>query len=322
MDGIVLNVLVFLGASLILVKASSFAVKYVVGLAKAFHLTEFMAAFVLAGFVSILPEFFIGVNAALDGFTDAGIGTLIGNNLVDLTLVIGIVAILGRELSTSRYDRMSTIPFIVMMALPFGLMLDGLLSFIDGLLLITAAILYFAWLISREEVQSAKKPIVWKQLLVPLSGFGLMMLIIFLSSKYVVESAVSLSTIFGIPEVFAGLFIISVGASLPELTFSVQAVLSRHKSIALGDILGNVALDATFSIGVMAIIRPIPIQFPTIGVSALIMVFAALMLTTYLDNDHKLNTRDGIALIGLFIVFVVVQLALNVPVAPAGVVHP
>ena len=311
MADVLISGLVFLASGIVLAKAASMAVKYIVQLAKMLHLTEFVASFVLAGFVSILPEFFIAINAAFDGHTDVGIGTLIGNNIVDLTLVIGLIAIIGREIPVSKNAQIPTLPFLMAMILPVGLMLDGVLTFTDGVILVSAAFLYFAWMLSKDDIREKKNPVEWKKAAIPIAGFLGMMGIIYFSSKYVVESVVDISTIFGIPEVFAGLFLISIGTALPELTVSMQAVLSRHKSVALGDLLGNITLDATLSIGAMALITPVLIPFNTIGVSALIMIFGAILLTTYLDNDHKITRRDGVALIGLFVVFAVVQWAIN-----------
>lgn len=303
--------LLFVASSLVLIKASSLAVKYILEVARQIRMTEFLASFVLAGLVSILPEFFVGINSALEGVPEVGIGALIGNNIVDLTLVIGIIVILGKEIPVSGSARLATFPFLAAIGLPLALMIDGTLSTIDGIILVAACIGYFAWMISQNQLREKGHLIEWEKMVLPMAKFALMMIIIYFSSKFVVESSVDISHIIGVPTIFAGLFLISIGAALPELTFSVQAILSRHKSVGLADILGNVAIDATLSIGVMALIRPFDIDLSIIGVSTLIMGFAALMLTTFIDDGRRLTRRDGIALIGLYVVFVIVQLTLN-----------
>jgi cation:H+ antiporter len=190
-------------------------------------------------------------------------------------------------------------------------MLDGNLSFLDGALLVIGCLIYFGWFAQQQGIRDSHTPWSWKLIFPELTKFVIAAVIVFFSAKYVVESSVQIAGILDFPEIFAGLFLISIGAALPELTFSVQAVLSRHKSIALGDVLGNVALDSTFSIGVMAMIFPFDISLGIIGISALFMVFAAMLLTTFLDSEKKLTRRDGIALIGLFIVFAVVQFTIH-----------
>lgn len=303
--------LIFVASSLVLIKASSLAVKYILEVARTIRVTDFLASFVLAGLVSILPEFFVGVSSALEGVPEVGIGTLIGNNIVDLTLVIGIIVILGKEIPVGGKHRLATLPFLIAIGLPLALMIDGSLSTIDGIILVSTCVGYFAWMISQNRLREKGYPIQMEQIALPLVKFGAMMLIVYFASTFVVESSVDISHIIGIPTIFAGLFLISIGAALPELTFSVQAILSRHKSVGLADVLGNVAIDATFSIGVMALIRPFEVDLAIIGISTLIMGFAALMLTTFLDDGKKLTRRDGIALIGLYVVFVIVQLTLN-----------
>lgn len=313
----------FLLFSIVLIKCASLAVKYIVSLAEKFNISEFVTSFLIAGFVSILPEFFIGVNSALEGVPDVGIGTLIGNNIVDLTLVIGIIAILGKTIPTQKTDRISSYGFLFAVGLPLGLMLDGYLSQFDGLLLVLTSVIYFGLMLKNEPLRDTKKTVSVENALPDIAAFVVMVALIFVSSHFVVTSAVEIAHFMGFPEILAGLILISVGAALPELTFSVQAIMARHKSVALGDILGNVVLDATLSIGVMAIIFPFSIDVGIIGIAAMFMVFSALMLTTFLDDEHKLVRRDGIALIGLYVVFVVVQLTLNAALNPAELIpHP
>ncbi len=305
------RIILFVIFSLMLIKCASLAVKYIVQLAEHFNISEFVTSFLIAGFVSILPELFIGINSALEGIPEVGIGTLIGNNIVDLTLVIGIVAILGKSIPTQRTDRVSSYGFLFALGLPLALMVDGFLSQVDGIVLVLTCVIYFLLMLKNEPFREKQNTASWNKIAPDLVAFGIMVLLIFVSSHFVVTSAVEIAQFIGFPEILAGLILISVGAALPELTFSIQAVMARHKSVALGDVLGNVVLDATFSIGVMAIIFPFPVQVGIIGVAALFMVFSALMVTTFMDGQNKLTRRDGIALIGLYIVFVVVQITLN-----------
>jgi cation:H+ antiporter len=314
----------FIIFSIILIKAASLAVKHVINLARIFHISEFVTAFLIAGFVSILPEFFVGINSAIGGVPHVGIGTLIGNNIVDLTLVVGIVAILGKAIPAQRTNKVSSPGFLVALALPLGLMLDGNLSRLDGFLLIMSAAVYFTWMLYNQPFhEKNKKNVNGKEIIPDLVQFIIMVALMFVSSHFVVTSGVAVADLIGFPEILAGLILISIGAALPELTFSIQALMARHKSVAMGDILGNVVLDSTFSIGAMALLVPFDIQLGVIGIAAVFMVFAALMVTTFFDSERQLTRRDGIALIGLYIVFVVVQLTLNTALNPVEIIpHP
>ena len=312
MADLLFPVIIFLLASAVLIKSASMAVHSILNLAQELRLTPFVTSFVIAGLVSVLPEFFVGVNSALEGVPEVGLGTLIGNNIVDLTLVLGIIAILGRVIPAQKKGILSTPPFLVAVGMPLVLMLDGNLSRIDGIILVSAAIIYFGWILYNQPLREKKKKNVeWSKLFPDIGMFLVFVGLIFGSSHFVVESAVDIAHGLNVPEIFAGLFLISIGAALPELTFSIQAVMARHKNVALGDVLGNVALDATLSIGVLAIIHPFDVDLIVIGISGLFMIFAAIMLTTFLDSEKRLTRRDGIALIGLFIVFVVLQFVLN-----------
>lgn len=294
-----------------MVKTGSMAVKQVAHIAKLFNLTEFFASFVLAGFISILPELFIGISSALDGVPEVGMATLIGGNIVDLTIVLGILAILGKNIPIRRSNRVSTLPFLVGVGLPLGLMLDGNLGRFDGLLLFMTAVIYFAHVAFARNVQEKKKEPKLHHVVGSSILFLITMAIMFASAYYVVASALSLTSAYNIPAIFAGLFLISLGTCLPELTFSIEAIMAKHKSIAIGDILGNVMLDSTFALGIVAMIVPFDVDLHTLGISTVFMVFAALMLTTYMDSEKRLTRRDGMALIGLYVLFIAVQIAID-----------
>jgi cation:H+ antiporter len=301
------NFLIFLVGSFVLVKSASYAVRSIINIANYFRFSEFFVTFFVAGLISIVPEFLIGINSALAGSPAVGLGTLIGSNVADLTIVIGIVALVGKKINVERRVIKNTKYFFIATSMPILLMLDGVLSRDDGIFLVLIFLFYIYNLFHREKIFSKRKA-KGRTLYRNIGVFALSMVLLFVSSHYIVESAVELSNLLMVPSIIIGIFLVAIGTTLPELTFSLRAVLAKHKEIALGDIFGNVAIDSTLSIGVLAIIYPITTNFNVFATSALFMVFAALLISTLLNDNGRITRNESYALFFLYAMFVIIEL--------------
>ncbi len=299
---------ILLIAILALVKSASYAVKSIINVAKYFRMSEFFITFFIAGLISIAPELFIGINSALVGATDIGLGTLIGSNIADLTIIVGVVALVGRKIPISQSIIKNDLHFLAATSAPVLLLLDGSLSRMDGLFLVLIFLVYMYYSFRNEKVFS-NAPKKEKEFFVKnLAVFIFSMSVLFVSSHFIVSSALELFDALYIPPIIAGLFLISIGTTLPELTFSLKAVLAKHKQIALGDILGNVAIDSTLSIGIIALISPITTNFTVFAISALFMSFAALLVVTLFTSGKKITWNERFLLFFLYALFVIIHL--------------
>lgn len=301
------NLAWFVLASLILIKSASISVKSVLVLAKKFNLTPFIGSFVIAGLVSIAPELLVGINSALENKPALGVGTIVGGNMLDLTIVLGLVALLGRRLTVQRTVLQNNVWFVMLCALPVVLMSDNVLSRADGLALVIAGSAYLFYMVRRQRVFEEKPKTLPKHIERDLLVFLLGMALLFVSAHYVVVFAEKISLELSLPLIFTGFFLVAFGTVLPELTFSLQAVLSRHKAVALGDILGNVAIDSSITIGVVALIAPVYNNFAYFASGALFMVFAALLVTTLLNENKRITSTESLMLFGLYILFMTVE---------------
>jgi len=307
---VLLNVVIFIMASLVLVKSASYAVRHISAVANNLRFSEFFIAFVIAGFVSIMPEFFIGINSAFIGSPELGLGTVIGSNIADLTLVIGFIALVGKKINADTKILKNNLYFLIVTSLPILLMIDGNLSRDDGIFLVLSFSVYMWHLIKKEKMFSKRKAPNQLSLAKNIVYFIASMAVLFLSAHLIVENAVIISVTFLIPSIIVGLFIVSIGTTLPELTFSLRAVLAKHKEIAFGDILGNVAVDSTLTIGVMAIIRPISTDFSVFATSAFFMIFAALTVAALLQAEKKVTWKESFLLFLIYAFFVLIELKL------------
>lgn len=317
-----LDMLFFVVACLVLSQSTVYLVKTLTNLSYFFRLNDFVVGFILMATATSLPETFLGIVSALNGKPAFAVGNVIGSNIIDLTLIIGIGALLAKKItleSTIIKKDLFYMFFIAM--LPVFLLLDHLLwanlgiivmpglSRIDGVILLAAFILYFAKLIRQETKFSRSRPsgMTREQALKNLLLFLLAIILLLVSSKYVVETATYLSYDLGLSDFIIGIFLISLGTTLPELVFTIRSVFARHESMAIGDIAGSVITNSTLVLGITAIIAPVNVDTKIYMTSTLFMIFAAFIFLTFAENDDGINWKEGISLIMLYMLFIIVE---------------
>jgi len=115
-----------------------------------------------------------------------------------------------------------------------------------------------------------------------------------------------------VPSILIGLFMISIGTTLPELTFESRAVLSKHRYMALGDLIGSVVVNSTLVLGVTSIIQPIVADFLLFLSSASFMIVISFLFMTFVESEKKITIQEGLALILLYTLFIVVIFNMHV----------
>ena len=204
----------------LLTLSSRVAVKSLVKISRHFSIPEFVISFLLVGVIAILPELSIGINSALAGSPNFGLGIVFGSNIADLTLVLGTVALASGGLKVHQYSIRNVWLFLFSVTLPVLLLLDGEISRIDGLVLLLGFITYVfimlydrnSWPHNHSLRQSADLPFELITVLVALAA-------LFFAGDIVTNAAQSLSALAGIPIFFLGT-IVAVGTCLPELNFA------------------------------------------------------------------------------------------------------
>jgi cation:H+ antiporter len=305
------TVLVLCAGIAIVVYGADEAIKRLMSLSKFFRLSAFVTGVVIAGTLAVLPELSIGVLSALDGSSTFGLGVILGANVADLTLVIGIVVLLaGTQKMTSGMLRNLKISFVAVL-LPVILLIDGEISRIDGMILVSAFVVYVIWLLltGRKEKEAAEKMRFSKRVF--RLGITIFMLavgitVLFLGSELVTESAQELSVLLGLPLFLIGL-IVAIGTCLPEMAFAIRAAENQDGEIGIGNLLGNVLADSMLTIGIIALIHPIVIPNLLSPLTAGVFVAASIIFVYLRSRDGDINKRDAALLIGVYALFVVVQ---------------
>jgi cation:H+ antiporter len=304
------EVVIFIIGCFLLVKSAEYAVKSVAHLARYLRLTEFVTSFILVAFVSSLPEGFISIIAALSGDPSISVGTLLGGNIADLTLILGLVALAGHPVRIHSSIVKKDLYFAVLMLLPIILGMNGVISRIDGIILISAGVIFMLVLLREREY--FRKPYEMKDHWIKhLAIFIACLAVMLLSAHLIVSSTHSIAIGLNVPSILIALVIVALGTTLPEFTFSLQSIRNGHANLAIGDLLGTVVVDACITMGIVALIAPITINLIILTIIGIFTLFAVVFSLLFMRTDGILSKNEAMALILFYVAFVVVQFFLR-----------
>ncbi|OIO61191.1 hypothetical protein COY26_04905 [Candidatus Woesearchaeota archaeon CG_4_10_14_0_2_um_filter_33_10] len=313
---LIINLISFLISCIVLIISGTLLVKTLAKIAAFLKLSEFVVGFIIMAFATSIPELFVGITSALTKNPALALGNVIGANIINLTLVIGIAILLGKGIKIeSKKTKTDALYMVGIAALPMVLMvIGGSLSRIDGIILLAAFALYARRILQQRKLfkKEVEDSIKRKDIILTTILFVFSLALLFLSARFVVEYATSLSVDLALPPIIVGLFIISIGTTLPELTFGSRAVLAGHSEMALGNSIGSVIVNSTLVLGIVSIIHPITANILLFSVSAIFMVVVAFLFATFVESGNKLYVKEGISLILLYIFFVIIEFYIKV----------
>lgn len=312
-NDLLVHIAIFLISCIILVKSAEFLVKALTKIASFLGWTEFVIGFIVMAFATSIPELFVGITSALNKNSALALGTVIGSNILDLTLVIGIVALVARGIRVeSKTIRIDALYMFGIATLPLILMLDQELSRFDGYLLLSIFFLYNIRLLKQKaKFRKTMNTVPITEFINNIGIFCFSIVVLFFSSRFVVEYATLLSMDLMLPPILIGLFMIAFGTSLPELAFEVRAIRAGHSDMALGDLMGSVIANSTLVLGVTALIYPISANFLLFLTSASFMLLVAFLFMTFIESEKGISWQEGIAMILLYVFFIIVELNLR-----------
>jgi len=311
-----INLALFVLSCLILILSGSSLVKSLSKIASFLSLSEFVAGFIIMAIATSLPELFVGITSALAKNTALALGTVIGSNIANLTLVAGIPILLARGIKIRSVKTKTDAMYLVFISIvPLTLMLIGQqINRIDGVILIAVFLIYARRIYLQrkifkkeyEENKTKRLKIVFSTLL-----FIISLAFLFLSAKFVVQYATAISLDLALPPILVGIFLIAIGTSLPELVFSSQAAVKGHSEMVLGNLIGSNIANITLILGVTSLIYPISSDFLLFATAGTYMLVTTFLFATFLDSSDKLNIKEGISLILLYIFFIIVELSIK-----------
>jgi cation:H+ antiporter len=310
---VLFNAFLFFVSLIVVVKSAEYCTRYATQLAKMLHLSEFTVSFFIVALISTFPEATISIFSAINGVPELGLGTLLGSNIADLTLVFGIVALMSQKGVRVKSEILKKdFLYLVLLLFPIILGWDGFFSRMDGLLLVLGGVFFF-YSLSMESRMFRKKWGNLRNFHAIKNAFFLFLAIaaLMISAEFTVKYGTDFAYDLRMPAALVGLTIISIGTCLPELIFSVKAVRSKHDSLALGDILGTVVTDATIVLGVVAIINPFSFKPALIYLTGFAMFFAGLLAIVFISSEKTLTKKEGVYLLFFYIAYLVSEFIAN-----------
>lgn len=275
-------------------------VRGAVGLAHLTRISPGIIGATVAAFATSSPELSVSINAAMAGEPQIALGDALGSNVVNVALILAL-ALMFSGIQSPRDSIKRDFPVALLVPVITGvLFLDGVLSRLDGLLLLS---LFFSWLVAAvieaRKQRSAAEEVLGEHrggLAVLWCVAGLAFLVA--AGNFIVAGARGIALSFGIDEFVIGATIVAVGTSVPELATAVIAKLRGHDEVGLGTILGSNIFNGLFIVAVAAIIHPITVSWRDVAV-ALVFGFVAVVFT-FPTSKGFIERRRGVLLLVLY----------------------
>lgn len=297
--------LLALGFALLVFGADRF-VEGTSGIADKFGIPQLVIGLTIVAMGTSAPEAAVSITAALKGNADITVGNVVGSNILNIFIILGIASVITTiavAKTTIRYE----IP--IMLAATLILLVcgytGGTINSMEGIFMWICFIGYLGYmflmckkgLMQAEEVEQSEDP-VWKLLLKGIIG----LVLIILGSDVTVDAATSLAEMFGMSERFIGLTIVALGTSLPELFTSVVAARKGKADIAIGNIVGSNIFNILFVVGTSALIIPVVFASNFI-IDCIVAIFAGIVLWACVFRTQKLNRKGGIIMLLCYLIY-------------------
>jgi cation:H+ antiporter len=301
---------------ILLVKGADFLVDGASSMARRFNVSDLVIGLTVVAFGTSTPELFVNIIASFSGSTDIAIGNVLGSNIANTLLILGVSSIIY-PLSVTRGTVWKEIPFSLLAAVVLGIMANdqildkasvSAITRIDGLVLLCffAIFLYYSFSIAGEingmdsQVPQKKHGVFRSVMLIAagLTGLGL-------GGKWIVDGAVRLASVFGMSESLIGLTIVAVGTSLPELATSAVAAYRKKTDIAVGNVVGSNIFNIFLVLGISSSINPLPFQQKNnLDIGMVIFSSVLLFAAMFSFKKQSLDRWEGAGLLTLYVIYI------------------
>ncbi len=306
----------FLIGFVLLIKGADMLVSGASSIANKFRISPLVIGLTIVAFGTSAPELAVNIFASMAGNSEIAIGNILGSNIANILLILGISAVIY-PLRSKKSTVWKEIPLCLLAAVVVGVMVNDTLidgggfsglSRVDGFVLIAffAIFLYYTFSIARSGRSTDDSEI--KQLSLTRSIIyiivGLTGLV--LGGQWIVAGAVKIAEFFGISQSLIGLTIVAVGTSLPELATSAIAAYRKHTDIAIGNVVGSNIFNIFWILGLSSLIKPLPFNTNS-NIDVLLVIFATavLFLIMFLGKKRVIERWQGVFMLLVYVAYVV-----------------
>ena len=313
---IVWILLIILGF-ILLIKGADLLVDGASNIAKKFHIPEIIIGLTIVSIGTSLPELFVSITSAIDGYPDMAIGNVVGSNIANMLLILGMSAII-KSIAFKKETRLIEIPICLGVSIVFMILcnIGQDITRIDAGILLTLFVAFIIYTIvmafkgnefekneeETEQIEDKTNESTIKNIIYIILGIVLLKL----GGDFTVDNAVNVAKFFNLSEKLISVTILAVGTSLPELVTSVSAAIKGKSDIAIGNIIGSNIFNMLFIIGTSALIKPIVYNL-SYNVDMVFAILATLILALFpiIPPKNKMTRTNGIIYVIIYIVYLV-----------------
>lgn len=295
----------------LLVVGGNWLLKSAVGLSFRLNISKIIVGLTVVSFATSLPELIVSVQAALDGYPDIAIGNVVGSNIGNIGLVLGVVLLINAiQVDKSFFATDWPTKMIASVLLFFFLILDGELSRIEGIFFILLLIVFLIYLIKQNKKVTVEISEIEQEVMPYIKIFGFLILggfSLWAGSELLVRGAVNLADSIGVSKRVIAVTVVSIGTSIPELASSVIASIKKENDISIGNIIGSNIFNILSVLGITATISPIKnIDSRIISQDIYWMLGFGfiLMPLVILPKRGSLSFKEGVLLLLAYSVFI------------------
>lgn len=308
-------ILFFIGF-VVLIKGADLLVDGAASIAKKLKISSIVIGLTIVAFGTSAPELIVNIFASASGNTEIAIGNILGSNIANILLILGISSIIY-PLVTKENTVWKEIPLCLLGAIILGVMANDMLidktlfsglTRIDGIVLIAFFIifLYYTFGISKisadtEETEIKEFGYLKSSVFILLGLVGLS-----LGGKWIVDGAVKIAELFDISQSLIGLTVVAIGTSLPELATSAIAAYKKQTDIAIGNVVGSNIFNIFWILGLSSIIRPLPFQVDS-NWDIVMTILSSLLLFAimFIGKKHTVERWQGVVMILMYVGYMV-----------------
>jgi cation:H+ antiporter len=311
-----LTYILFIIGLVLLIKGASWLVDGASSIAKKLNISAIVIGLTIVAFGTSTPELIVNIFATIEGNTEIAIGNVLGSNIANILLILGISALIHPLLS-KKNTVWKEIPLSLLAAVLVGFMandilIDGakssMLSRIDGLVLISFFIIFLYYTFGIAKVQGEASDEDIKEFSYPKSILFIVVGLVGLTvgGKWIVDGAVKIAESFNVSQSLIGLTIVAIGTSLPELATSAMAAYKKQSDIAIGNVVGSNIFNIFWILGLSSIVKPLPFNQNS-QIDVMMTIFASLVLFILLmvGKRHVIEKWQGVLMILIYIGYLV-----------------
>ncbi len=292
-------------------------VKGASGLAQKLGASPFVAGLLLVAFGTSIPELFVNARAYAVGAQDLALGNAVGSNIVNFGLTLALAALAAPLLIRMRLlsPMLVTLVVATLAVILFGL--DGVISQLEGIVLLLAFVAMLVFMLARSSRESAEvresvaayadtRSVLWLNVL----RFVVAVALLYFGAKFVVSSAPVIGASWGLSPLLVGLLPVAIGTALPEVAAAIAAARRGQGDMVAGHVIGSSLFNLLVVVGGMAALRPLPLPASFVRLELPAAIVFALMLYPMLRGDLRISKGEGGVLFIAFLGWVVLELAL------------